>query len=210
MTAPGRAAAAGGEDGPSTLGTGRRARLRCRQRRPIPSPEAGEAIVIPLPAPQPGGPAARRAPAEPPDEGAPARADHTATHADLLETARRAVRAAVTADHGALRRELARLHGDLVGHIAAEHEVMAELPGAAPALVRDGADRLVALVADLLAALEGDSGDEDGDRTSYIAAMVEIDRTILRQTRLESALLARRSLVRGHPAGRARARRQAR
>ncbi len=158
--------------------------------------------MIPLPAPQPGGPPARRARTGPPARGAAAGAsDHTATHADLIETSRRAVRAAVTADHGTLRRELARLHDDLREHIAAEHEVMAALPGAAPDLVRDAADRLVALVADLLTALDGDHGD---GRRSYIAPTVEIDRTILRQTRLESALLARRSLVRGHPAGRAR------
>lgn len=124
-----------------------------------------------------------------------ATAPSASPHTHLLAAAGAIVRAAAAADERRLHAEVQRLHADLAEHVEAEREVMSRLPGAAPALVREGTDRLLQLIEDLREAISVPAGGR-----SCVARTVELDRRLRRQFRLEATLLARHAVDDGPPA----------
>lgn len=109
------------------------------------------------------------------------------SHVDLLAVAGGLRRAVLTDDLDVIHRELSRLRSDLVHHLQAERDALAGLPGAAPIVVRDGQERLLRLLNELLFAASDDPAE-----CACLVRSAEIEVALRRQAKLESALLGRR------------------
>lgn len=107
----------------------------------------------------------------------------TPSHLDLLTIAEAVRRHSVTGDTDGLHAELELLRRTLAEHVLAEQGLFADLPDSEAAVARDGQERLVALVDELLEATGGDC--------NCLVRAAEVDVVLARQTRLEDALFAR-------------------
>jgi hypothetical protein len=106
------------------------------------------------------------------------------SHVDLLAMARAVRRAAVNGPGEALRAELSRLRTGLVRHLLAEERPLSRLDGAVGRVTREGQERLLALVNDVLGSTEDDDG-----TCNWIVRTAEFELRLRRQARLESAVL---------------------
>ena len=81
---------------------------------------------------------------------------------------------------------LSMLRNDLLLHLHAEDRDIEQLPGATPAVVRDGQQAILQLIDDLIFA----SGHRVAE-CSCIARTAGVESALRRQAKVESALLAR-------------------
>jgi hypothetical protein len=78
------------------------------------------------------------------------------SHLDLLAAARALRRAAVDGDPDIVHAELPRLRTQVMQHLHAEHDPVSSLTGALGQLVRDGQQRLLRVLGELLFGVEAD------------------------------------------------------
>lgn len=113
-----------------------------------------------------------------------------AEHGDLLTVARAVRRSAVGDDTVRLHSELSQLRAELVHHLHAEREHLDALPGMAAAVIRDGQERLLRLLTDVLF-----SAGNRPDECNCIVRAAEVELALRRQATLETNLLHRHRLT---------------
>lgn len=112
--------------------------------------------------------------------------NQVASHLDLIAAARSLSRCAIDEAPEQLHDILATLRNDLLLHLLAENPDVDQLPGATPAVVRDGQRAILRLIDDLIFASQHRVAE-----CSCIARTAEVGAALRRQAQLESALLAR-------------------
>jgi hypothetical protein len=105
------------------------------------------------------------------------------SHLDLLAAAADLRRAAVVDDLTGVHRELSRLRSDLVRHLQGERGELAALPGAMPVVVRDGHQRLLRLLNDVIM-----NENNDVAECTCLVRSAEIEVALRRQAMLETAV----------------------
>jgi hypothetical protein len=102
------------------------------------------------------------------------------SHVDLLGAARSLRRAAVGGDPDEVHAQLSRLRTQLMHHLRAEHRSVSSLTGTVGELVRDGQQRLLRVLDELLFTVERD----DAACTCIVRA-AEVELLLRRQATLE-------------------------
>jgi hypothetical protein len=111
------------------------------------------------------------------------------SHHDLLAIARAVRGAAIRDDIEHMHIQLARLRTALVHHLQAEGARLATAPGSAATVARDGQQRLLRLVDEVVSG----TGDDAGCNCLVRAAELEV--ALRRQAMLEVAVLDQRPLA---------------
>lgn len=106
------------------------------------------------------------------------------SHLDLLAAARALRRAAVDGDPDIVHAELWRLRTQVMQHHHAEHDPVSSLTGALGQPVRDGQQRLLRVLGELLFGVEADD-----DTCTGIVRAAEVELLLRRQAKLEAAAL---------------------
>lgn len=106
------------------------------------------------------------------------------SHLDLLAAARSLRRAAIGGEPDAVHAELSGLRTQLMQHLHAEHDPVSSLTGALGQLVRDGQQRLLRVLDELLFSVEADD-----DTCTCIVRAAEVDLLLRRQAKLEATAL---------------------
>lgn len=106
------------------------------------------------------------------------------TARDLLGAAAELRAAAVADDGEALHGALLRLRNQLGEHARRSERELGTLPGAVPAVVRGGQERLLALVDALLFSAEGETGS-----CACLVRSADLEARLRRQARLEASTL---------------------
>lgn len=110
------------------------------------------------------------------------------SHLDLLTIAGSVRRLSVTDDTDGLHAELARLRERFLEHVLDEEATLAQLSGPASAVARDGQERFLAMIDELLQV--------EGDQCNCLVRAAEVDVALGRQAKLENELISRRRRVR--------------